>query len=451
MFLDRLFDRFTEHGENDAIVWRGTGTTYRSLLDAIQHWAGVIEGKEIPLGTVVSLEADFSSTGVALLLALIERGCTVVPLTTSNEAQNLNCRKVAEVEVSIEVHGESSLRWTKTGVAATHPILRKLKEIKHPGLVYFSSGSTGEMKAAVHDVVPLVKKFEVPRHAWRTINFLLFDHLGGTNTLLYTLSNGGCVVAVADRSPESVCRAIEQFKVELLPTSPTFINLLLCSEAHAAHDLSSLKVVTYGTEIMPQTTLKKFRAQFPWVRLQQTYGLSELGVMRTKSKSSDSLWVKIGGEDFETRVVDGLLEIKSRSAMLGYLNAPDPFTEDGWFKTGDAVEVDGDYIRFLGRKQEIINVGGEKVYPAEVESTIQLMDGVEDVVVMAEPNAITGQIVKACVKISTDETMREFRKRMYRFCARRLPAFKIPQKVVISEKAFHGVRFKRIRKEPLTS
>jgi long-chain acyl-CoA synthetase len=70
---------------------------------------------------------------------------------------------------------------------------------------------------------------------------------------------------------------------------------------------------------------------------------------------------------------DGLLEIKAKSAMRGYLNAESPFTPDGWFKTGDAVEVDGEYIKILGRKSELINVGGEKVYPAEVESVIQLM------------------------------------------------------------------------------
>ena len=111
--------------------------------------------------------------------------------------------------------------------------------------------------------------------------------------------------------------------------------------------------MTYGTEVMPESTLKQFHELFPKVLLLQTYGLSEVGILRSKSKSSDSLWVKVGGEGFETRVVDGMLEIKAKSAMLGYLNAESPFTEDGWFKTGDAVEVDGEYIRILGRKSEM--------------------------------------------------------------------------------------------------
>ena len=85
-----------------------------------------------------------------------------------------------------------------------------------------------------------------------------------------------------------------------------------------------MKVITYGTEPMPENTLLKINSLFPRIKLQQTYGLSEVGILRLKSKDSNSLWVKIGGEGFETRVSNGLLEIKAKSAMLGYLNAPSP-------------------------------------------------------------------------------------------------------------------------------
>src|SRR5690606_14521139 len=146
-----------------------------------------------------------------------------------------------------------------------------------------------------------------------------------------------------------------------LPTTQTFLNLTLLGKAWEGLDLSSLQLITYGTEPMPEATLKAVHERFPEVQLLQTYGLSELGILRSKSRSSDSLWVKVGGEGFETRIVDGLLEIKAQSAMLGYLNAPSPFTPDGWFRTGDAVEVDGEWLRILGRKSEMINVGGEKV------------------------------------------------------------------------------------------
>jgi acyl-CoA synthetase (AMP-forming)/AMP-acid ligase II len=118
--------------------------------------------------------------------------------------------------------------------------------------------------------------------------------------------------------------------------------------------------------------------------------------------------------------------------------------------TGDAVEVDGEYIKILGRKSELINVGGEKVYPAEVESVLQLMDGVVDVAVHGERHPITGNIVVARVQLEKPEELSDFRKRLRAFCQDRLPRFAVPQKIVISESAIHGERFKKIRREGAT-
>ena len=118
---------------------------------------------------------------------------------------------------------------------------------------------------------------------------------------------------------------------------------------------------------MSEALLRQLNQILPNVHLLQKYGVTEVGTLRSKSRSDDSLWVRVGGEGFQTRIVDGLLEIQAQSAMLGYLNAPSPFTADGWFQTGDEVEVDGEWIKILGRRSEIINVGGRKVYPAVVE------------------------------------------------------------------------------------
>jgi acyl-coenzyme A synthetase/AMP-(fatty) acid ligase len=440
-----LLDRFQTHPDDDAIIWSDQRYSYGWLINAIEQWMRQLDEQQVPRGAVVSLEADFSPNSIALLLALIDRNCILVPLTSSVGQKKPEFRSVAEVEMILEIDGDQLLPPQATGVTASHELLLRVKAAQHPGLILFSSGSTGKNKAALHDFVPLLEKFKVPRHAMRTITFLLFDHIGGVNTLLYTLSNAGCVITVNDRSPEAVCATIEKFQAELLPTSPTFLNLLLLTRTYERFDLSSLKMITYGTEVMPESTLQRMHSILPEVKLLQTYGLSEVGILRSKSKSSDSLWMKVGGEGFETRVVDGMLEIKAQSAMLGYLNHPSPFTEDGWFRTGDAVEVDGEYIRILGRKSEIINVGGEKVYPAEVESVILQMEGVEDAVVTGEPNPIMGHIVKLQVRLSTDETLPEFRRRMVAFCQDHLAKFKIPQKVTLVDDALHSDRFKKLR------
>lgn len=444
-YIEFLLERFASHAEQDAIVWDGRPYSYGWLSENVNRWMQSLEEQNVPRGAVVSLEADFSPNAVALMLALVDRGCILVPITSSVEAKKPEFRAIAEVESILEITRDDQVKQHQTGVTAQHELLVNLKNLGHPGLVLFSSGSTGKNKAALHDFVPLLEKFKVPRHSLRTMTFLLFDHIGGVNTLLYTLSNTGCVVTVMDRSPESVCAAIEAHRVELLPTSPTFLNLLLLSRAYERYDLSSLRMVTYGTEVMPESTLQRMHELFPSVNLLQTYGLSEVGILRSKSKSSDSLWMKVGGEGFQTRVVDGMLEIKAESAMLGYLNHPSPFTDDGWFRTGDAVEVDGEYIRILGRKSELINVGGEKVYPAEVESVIQQMEGVAEATVVGVPNPITGHMVEVRVRLLTDEDLPEFRRRMLAFCRDRLARFKIPQKVVLVNDVSYSERFKKMR------
>lgn len=443
MHIDFFLERFNKNADKEAIIWHDKIYSYGDILNLIERDKKILSEK-IPPSSVVSLEADFSPYSIAIMLCLIDLNCIIVPLTESVAHKKTEFKKIAEVEFSIFVEDED-FQINVENIVPSHEILTKLKKDAHPGLILFSSGSTGESKAAVHDFLPLLNKFKVEKKSSRMLTFLLFDHIGGINTMLYILSNAGCIITLNSRSPEEVCKTIAKYRAEVLPSSPSFIGMLILSEAWKNYDLSSLKMVTYGTEPMPESTLKRFHEIFPDIKLLQTYGLSEIGIMRSKSRSSDSLWVKIGGEDFQTRVVDGLLEIKAKSAMLGYLNAPSPFTEDGWFKTGDAVLVDGEYMKILGRKSEMINVGGQKVFPAEIESVLQELEGVEEVAVSSEKNMFMGNIVKAKFKISTGESLSDFKKRLRKFCKGKLESFKIPQKIELSEEYLHGARFKKMR------
>jgi long-chain acyl-CoA synthetase len=445
MFLDWLLDVFRAKADQEAIVWKDRSFTYRFLLDSVLDWERRLDESGIRNGQVVTVEADFSPAAVSLLLALIERRCIIVPLTTAVEGKKPEFRDIAQAEAQIVIDGEDGADIRHLSAVVDHPLLTGLREQARPGLIVFSSGSTGKSKAAVHDFGKLFDKFRVQRKARRMLSFLLFDHLGGINTILYILSNGGTIVTVQSRDPDEVCRTIETHRVQVLPTSPTFLKLVLLSEAWTRYDLSSLELVTYGTEPMSENTLRQFHSVFPSIELQQTYGLSELGVLRSKSKSSESLWVKIGGEGFETRVVEGLLEIKAHTAMLGYLNAASPFTPDGWLITGDAVEVDGEYMLIKGRVSEMINVGGEKVYPAEIEDVLMQMEGVNDVVVTGEANAITGQIVTARFSLAKPEDPADLRRRVREFCQTRLPPYKRPVRIGLMDEGVYSPRYKKIR------
>jgi acyl-CoA synthetase (AMP-forming)/AMP-acid ligase II len=155
--------------------------------------------------------------------------------------------------------------------------------------------------------------------------------------------------------------------------------------------------------------------------------------------------VKLGGAGFEYRITDGILWIRSEMAMLGYLNAPAPFDDEGFFNTQDAVETDGDYVRILGRRSEIINVAGEKVYPSEVENVLLEIPNIAEATVSGRPSHITGMVVKATVKLAEPADERDVVREIRAHCRKRLEAFKVPVVVEVSDADQHSDRFKKIR------
>lgn len=445
--VDFLVDRFSASPHTNAILWRGENHTYQWLLEAVAGAEGRLTRYGIAAGDAVCLEADFSPNGIAMFLALIKHECIIVPLLYCHRELNTEKYELSQARHILSVDDGDRVSCCEhfPREAGGNQLYTRIRSLGVPGLVLFTSGTSGTPKVAVHDMSRLLTKFHLRRTSLSTINFLLFDHWGGLNTLLHTLSNTGLVIAIDDRSSDGICSLIEGHGIEVLPTTPTFLNLLLASGAYRRHDLSSLKVISYGTELMPQSTLDRITALLPEVSFKQTYGLIELGVLRSRSKGNSSLWVKIGREGFDTRVVDGVLQIRAESAMLGYSNADSPFTEDGYFITGDSVEVDGDYVKFLGRKDELINVGGEKVYPIEVENVIRSLDNVSNVVVYGEDNLLTGKIVCARVSLVTSEDNRAFARRLKKFCRQELEPFKVPVRVRIEAGDMRSERFKTKR------
>lgn len=443
---DWLLDRLQSFEPEEAIIWQGERIGYGQLVRDIQRWQGIVSDHGILSGECVAIHGNYTPDVCALLLALYSRGCIVVPLSSALEGQKTEFEQTANVSSRFAFDDAGSWSISRPEIGPIHPLVRQLQRSGAPGLVLFSSGSTGGHKAALLNFDKLTQRFQrAARHGYRTLVFLLLDHIGGINTLLHTLSNGGTLITTADRRPEAICRAIEEHGVQLLPTTPTFLNMLLISEVYAAYDLSSLQLITYGTEPMPASTLRHLAEVFPQVRLKQTYGLSEVGILSTRSQDSGSLWVQVGGEGYETKIVDHTLWIRAKTAMLGYLNAPSPFDADGWLNTGDVVEQHGAYVRILGRRSEMINVGGEKVYPAEVESVLLEMDHVADVTVQGQANPVTGQVVVAHVRLEHGEEPDALRQRVRRFCKGRLAACKIPVAVKIHHEPLHSSRFKKSR------
>jgi len=446
MTAEWLFERLEQFGSETALVFRGNTCSYAELLNRIRYWHEELPHLGIAAGNVVVIDGGFSPNAIGLLLAIIEYRAIVVPLTPLSRVQRPQFESITEAQFTFVFDEADQWQLTRHDRIISNTLTKKIVGMGHPGLVIFSSGSTGAPKAILHDLIPLLEKFRRPGAKKTTLSFLLFDHIGGMDTLFNSLANGGTLVTTTNRDANVVCEAIEQHHVHTLPTSPTFLKLLLISEAWKSHDLSSLQVIAYGTEPMPESTLARLREVFPTAKLVQTYGMSELGVLRTRSREAGSLWMKFSREGFETKIVDGVLWVRTPTAMLGYINAPDLFDEEGWLNTEDAVEVDGDYVRILGRVTDLVNIGGQKVYPIEVENVLMTMDNVRDVAVFGEPSTLLGNILVARVNLISPEQFDAFKRRLRTFCRDRLPSYKIPARIELTDEVQFGHRLKKMRK-----
>jgi acyl-CoA synthetase (AMP-forming)/AMP-acid ligase II len=168
--------------------------------------------------------------------------------------------------------------------------------------------------------------------------------------------------------------------------------------------------------------------------------------LRSKSESDDSVWVKIGGDGFETKIIDDILWIRSEANMVGYLNAPNPFDKEGWMCTGDHVELRGEYLRILGRKSEMINVGGQKVFPAEIENVLLEAANIKEATVSGVPHPIMGHVVKARISLEEPEDQLHLAERLRKHCMNRIAKYKVPVKYeIVNEDEQRNARFKKTR------
>lgn len=445
--MDWLIDRFASARERTAFIHHGIPFSYGQMVDRITELEDELQRAGVGFDDTVVVLADYSPEVVCMLLALARLRATVVPMTRGSVIEESEVLSISGCTRRITFAADGMAWDIQTlDVPVTNPIMDEFRATGRPGLVLFSSGSTGKPKGMLHDFWRVMDKFKKQREPVVAIPFLLLDHFGGINTILSITSSLGTVVTTGDRLLPTICAAIEEYRVNLLPTTPSFLTMLAATDLAQRYDLSSLRRITYGTETMPQVTLDRVRECFPNVELQQTYGLSEVGVLRSQSRPDGSLWVRIGGEGFETQVRDGILWVRSEFRMLGYLNALSAFDDEGWFNTQDRVDVDGEWFRILGRVTDLINVAGQKVYPAEVENVILKLPNVTDVVVKGEKHTLLGQIVVAYISLSDNEPLSELRARVRAACLAKLADYKVPAKVALMDVDMYSARFKKIRK-----
>ncbi len=454
MPLATLDARLQVHADSlnpPAIITAETTLSYAQLLDSVVEDKARLQSLGISAGDAVLLSCGFTPAAISCFLALLRLNAVAVLCAPDEVLIEQKMQASGAVLHVPDGQLDNCAVESVDRPSESHPLIAQLVEAQSPGFVVFSSGSSGEPKAVLHNATQFSEHLKNVKKAKSTIGFLAFDHIAGIDTLLYTLFAGGTLIVPEDRSPRAVCEAVSVHRAQVLPVSPSFLKLLLISPALTEFDLSSLEIITFGSEPPDPTVIKRFADLLPHTQLLQKYGTSEFGAPRSVTRPGDSRWLKLESENFKIRVIDGILWVKASGTMLGYLNAESrvdnkQLAADGWFCTGDRVEQDGEWLRILGRDSDLINVGGEKVFPAEVETVIEQLPEVLECAVSGEAHPLMGSVVVATVRLSEPLDPAAAKRLVRSHCRTRLARYAIPVKVRVTTDNLTSDRGKRLRR-----
>jgi acyl-CoA synthetase (AMP-forming)/AMP-acid ligase II len=271
-------------------------------------------------------------------------------------------------------------------------------------VLILTTGTTGAQKGARHDWARLARSVRHPdeRSAARWLLAYNLNQFAGIQVLLHVLVSGATVVAPPSNRPQDALATIREQEVTHISATPTFWRLLAGRlDPESAAELAVAQI-TLGGEAAPESLIGNLRELFPEARISHVYAGTEFGSVVSVRDGHAGLPASVlergDDADVQFRVVDGELQIRSRVGMLGY-HQGESRGED-WQPTGDLVELRDGRIHFVGRKTEIINVGGAKVHPLPIEELAAGVEGVELASAYGRPNPVTGQIVALDVVVS---------------------------------------------------
>jgi acyl-coenzyme A synthetase/AMP-(fatty) acid ligase len=299
--------------------------------------------------------------------------------------------------------------------------------------VLLTSGTTGDPKMVVHTLATLtgpIQQRVAPATVQNWATFYDIRRYGGLQIFLRAIAGRGSLTlrGLGESVDDFLIRA-GAAGVTHISGTPSHWRLVLMNRAARRMDPDYVRL---SGEIADQAALDALSALYPRARVAHAYASTEAGVGFEVDDGRAGFPVSFLGErdnGVAMKIVDGALRIRSDRAALRYLgdNPPDLRDAEGFVDTGDLIEVDGNRCLFVGRRGGIINVGGAKVNPEEVEAVINLHPGVHASLVKARKNPITGALVAADVVLNEGVSeAASLKEEIVAACASRLAPHKVP-------------------------
>jgi len=301
--------------------------------------------------------------------------------------------------------------------------------------ILLTSGTTGTPKLVRHTLPTLIGAIPASTAlghgaVWST--FYDIRRYGGLQIFLRAMLGGGSLVLSSALEPvgDFLARTGDRGVTHISGTPSHWRRALMS----AAVGRIAPRYVRLSGEIADQAILDHLHAAFPDADIAHAFASTEAGVAFDVGDGLSGFPASYIGRrgDVEMRVVDGSLHIKSGRISFGYLGdgVPQPFDEDGFVETGDIVELHDGRYHFVGRRGGIINIGGQKVHPEEIEAVINRHPDVQMSRVRARKSPITGAIVVADVVVTAEHApLDALKAQILDACRGTLARYKVPASI----------------------